>query len=330
MKTLSIVLRLVAILGAIACVWMWHSVKGQIKQANADMQGIPGDTLIAKSAQVPGILAEKSKLDKDLKATKASLDTQTQKAKTLAGELDSERAQNVRLNNEKVKLSNDLRKTKISLEDSQKSLSQKELFIEQLKKELVSAKNVQIDNTQIDSLKQENTVLKNQLAQTQKELEVAAEKARILDLAEVVTYEDIDVEAGKKKITKKYIIPYVGEGKTAVVTNVSQADNILTINKGKKDMLAEGQKINLASKGKLIAMTKVLKVGEEFAVLQFHPRKGLPETIEVQDVLDLVKVIKEEEPKPAAVKAEEAPKAEAAPAKEADAEEAEEEAEEEE
>ena len=72
MKTLSLVLRLAAILGAIACVLMWFSVKGQIKQANADMQGIQGDTLLAKSAQVPGILAEKSKLDKDLKATKAS------------------------------------------------------------------------------------------------------------------------------------------------------------------------------------------------------------------------------------------------------------------
>lgn len=321
MKKLSLVLRLAAILGAIACVWMWFNVKGQIKQANADMQGVQGDTLLAKSAQVPGILAEKSKLDKDLKATKASLDTQTQKAKSLAGELESERNQNVRLNNEKVKLSNDLRKTKISLEDSQKSVSQKEAFIEQLKKELVAAKNVQVDNTQIDSLKQENTVLKNQLNQVKKDLEVASEKAKILDLAEVVTYEDIDLEAGKKKITKKYIVPYVGEGQTAVVTNVSQSDNILTINKGKKDQLADGQKINLANKGVLIANAKVLKAGEEFAVLEFSPRKGLPETIEAQDVLELVKVVNIEEKK-----AEEAaPKAEAPKAEPAETEEAEEE-----
>lgn len=321
MKKLSLVLRLAAILGAIVCVWMWFNVKGQIKQANADMQGVQGDTLLAKSAQVPGILAEKNKLDKDLKATKASLDTQTQKAKSLAGELESERNQNVRLNNEKVKLSNDLRKTKISLEDSQKSVSQKEAFIEQLKKELVAAKNVQVDNTQIDSLKQENTVLKNQLNQVKKDLEVASEKAKILDLAEVVTYEDIDLEAGKKKITKKYIVPYVGEGQTAVVTNVSQSDNILTINKGKKDQLADGQKINLANKGVLIANAKVLKAGEEFAVLEFSPRKGLPETIEAQDVLELVKVVNIEEKK-----AEEAaPKAEAPKAEPAEAEEAEEE-----
>lgn len=330
MKKLSIILRLLAILGAAACVWMWFNVKGQIKQANADMKDVQGITLNEKSAKIPVILSEKNKLDKDLKATKASLDAQTQKAKVLAGELESEREQNVRLNNEKVKLSNDLRKTKISLEDAQKDAAQKETFIEQLKKELVAAKSAQVDNSELDNLKQENTVVKNQLAQLKKDYEVAAEKARILDLAEVVTYEDIDLEAGKKKITKKYIIPYLGEGEQAVVTNVSQKDNLLTVNKGKKDQLGEGQNIDLALKGVLIANAKVLAVGDEFAVLRFSPKKGFPETIEEQDVLELVKVIKPAEPKAEEPKAEAAEaKPEAKPAaKKAEAEEEEEEAEE--
>ena len=290
------------------------------------MKDVPGVTLNEKSAKIPGVLAEKNKLDKDLKSTKAALDSQTQKAKVLASELESEREQNVRLNNEKVKLSNDLRKTKIALEDTQKESAQKDNLIDQLKKEIVAAKSVQVDNTELDNLKQENTLLKNQIGQLKKDYEVAAEKARILDLAEVVTYEDIDLEAGKKKITKKYIVPYLGEGEQAVVTNVSQKDNLLTVNKGKKDQLAEGQNIDLALKGVLIANARVLSVGDEFAVLRFSPRKGFPETIEEQDVLELVKVIKVEEPK-AEAKAEE-PKAEAAPAaapkKAAEAEEAEE------
>ena len=197
-------------------------------------------------------------------------------------------------------------------------------MVEQLKKELVAAKSVQVDNTELDNLKQENTLLKNQIGQLKKDYEAAAEKARILDLAEVVTYEDIDLEAGKKKITKKYIVPYLGEGEQAVVTNVSQKDNLLTVNKGKKDQLAEGQNIDLALKGVLIANSRVLAVGDDYAVLRFSPKKGFPETIEEQDVLELVKVIKLEEPK-----AEEAAKPaaeEAKPAaKKAEAEEEEEE-----
>ena len=81
MKQLSIILRLLAILGAGACVWMWFNVKGQIKQANADMKDVPGVTLNEKSAKIPGILDEKKKLESDLKSTKASLASQTEKAK---------------------------------------------------------------------------------------------------------------------------------------------------------------------------------------------------------------------------------------------------------
>ena len=288
------------------------------------MKDVPGVTLNEKSAKIPGILDEKKKLESDLKSTKASLASQTEKAKDFEKKFKAADAENVRLNQDKVKLSNDLRKTKIALEDAQKESAKKDVMVEQLKKELVAAKSVQVDNTELDNLKQENTLLKNQIGQLKKDYEAAAEKARILDLAEVVTYEDIDLEAGKKKITKKYIVPYLGEGEQAVVTNVSQKDNLLTVNKGKKDQLAEGQNIDLALKGVLIANSRVLAVGDDYAVLRFSPKKGFPETIEEQDVLELVKVIKLEEPK-----AEEAAKPaaeEAKPAaKKAEAEEEEEE-----
>lgn len=325
MNKVSLVLRIVAIVGAVACVALWFQIKGQVKQATSDMAGISGVTLIEKSAQVPGILKEKEKLASDLNVSDAKVQNLTTKSKQLTEDLDAERASNIRVNNEKAKLTQEIRKVKIDLQDANESIKNSEVMVERLKKEIVDIKKTVQDTSESDALKQKVTVLSNELEAVKKDYAVAAEKARILDLSEIVEVVDIDTEAGKKTIRKIVKPPYVKVGQDATVTKTNEAFDLLMINRGKKDGLSLGQKIDLkGAEGKFIGRVTVAEISDEFSVVSVNPKMGIPETIESGDIYELVPTVdleKKQEEKPAAAAqatAEAAPAA--APAAEAAAE----------
>lgn len=318
MNKVSLVLRIVAIVGAVACVALWFQIKGQIKQATTDMAGISGVTLTEKSAQVPGILKEKEKLAADLNVSEAKVQNLTTKSNQLSEDLESERATNVRVNNEKAKLTQEVRQVKVQLQDANDKIKSSELMVEKLKKEIVDIKKTVQDSSETDALKQKVTVLSNELEALKKDYAVASEKARILDLSEIVEVVEIDQEAGKKTIRKIVKPPYVKVGQDATITNTAENDGLIALNRGKKDGLSLGQKIDLkGDEGKFIARIVVAEIGEDFAIATVNPDMGIPEVIETGDIYELVPTVDlnkkaDEKPAEGAAKTAEAPAAEEA------------------
>ncbi len=292
MKSVSLVLRIVAIVGAIACVALFFSVKGQIKQATQDMKDVSGATLVEKSARVPGLVQENAKLKKDLNSSEANVQNLTTKSKSLASDLESERASNIRVNKEKAELTNEVRTVKINLQDAKKNLDDAVATIEKLKKEIVAIRQSTSDNGAADALKQKVAVLEGQLSDLTKKYEVAAEKARIYDLSEIVVVEDIvDPEAGKRTTKKVLKVPYVATGDTATVTRLESSNDLAAINRGKKDKLALDQVIDLKRDGEYVGRVTVVEIGEDFAIVSINPKLGIPETIESGDILELVPTV---------------------------------------
>ena len=66
MKIASIVLKIVAVLGAAFCVYAWLDTRGKISTAETHMKDVQGTDVVSKAANVPGILknlaAEKQKV----------------------------------------------------------------------------------------------------------------------------------------------------------------------------------------------------------------------------------------------------------------------------
>lgn len=292
MNKVSLVLRIVAIVGAVACVALWFQIKGQVKQATSDMNGISGVTLIEKSAQVPGILKEKEKLASDLNVSEAKVQNLTTKSKQLSEDLDSERASNIRVNNEKAKLTQEVRQVKIQLQDANESIKSSEVMVERLKKEIIDIKKTVQNTSESDALKQKVTVLSNELEALKKDYAVASEKARILDLSEIVEVVDIDTEAGKKTIKKIVKPPYVKVGQDTTVTKTEDTDGFIALNRGKKDGLSLGQKIDLRNKdGNFVARVTISEIADDFAIASINPKMGIPEVIETGDIYELVPTV---------------------------------------
>lgn len=293
------------------------------------MSGVQGATLVEKSSKVPAILAEKDKLGKDLKSTQREVKDLTNIKNELDSKLKSADEEITKLNKDNLQHRTDLRKVRADLQNAQDALTKADAVRKQLESELIKAKNMQVDTTEIDALKASLTTFKNQYAELEKKFNAASEKARLLDLSEVVVVEDINLETGKKTTTTKYFPPYVVKGQIATVTKLDESHELAMINRGKKDQLGLRQKIDLMRDGKFVANAVVLEVAEELSVISINPRKGIPETIEVGDMLELLPTVdlekKEEAEAPKAdAPAAEAPKAEAPKAEAAEAEEAEE------
>ena len=250
------------------------------------MKDVSGATLVEKSARIPGLVQENAKLKKDLNSSEANVQNLTTKSKSLASDLESERASNIRVNKEKAELTNEVRTVKINLQDAKKNLDDAVATIEKLKKEIVAIRQSSSDNGAADAL------LEGQLSDLTKKYEVAAEKARIYDLSEIVVVEDIvDPEAGKRTTKKVLKVPYVATGDTATVTRLESSNDLAAINRGKKDKLALDQVIDLKRDGEYVGRVTVVEIGEDFAIVSINPTLGIPETIESGDILELVPTV---------------------------------------
>lgn len=314
MKSISLVLRIVAILGAVAAVALWFNTRGIIKQATEDMQSVPGATLLEKSANVPQIVETQTATSRDLSASQAKVADLTARNTQLSSDFEAERSRTVKLNNDLAKLQNESRRARVDLEEARKAIAENETLIENLKTEIVTARQITNTGQGTDELRQRISQLESQLTALQQAYQVASEKARILDLGEIVEVVEIDQEAGTKTVRKIIKVPYVRTGDIATVTRVEGCDDMAAINRGRNDGVSLEQKIDLKNdEGRLIANVRVIEVGDDFAVVSINPKVGLPERLESGDMLELVPTV---ELPPEALTVPAATGAEAAPAPE--------------
>ncbi len=314
MKTVSLILRIVAILGAVACVALWFNTKGIIKQATGDMKDVEGDVLLVKSAKIPGILEEKATLNSNLNGANARILELDKNLKARTDELQSERTANTKLSREKLEETNKVRKTQIALDDMTKERDSIQAKLEATTKELIAQKESVQDTTKIDEINRKYNILESQHANLQKEYAIAKKKADLLDISEIVETVTLDPKTNVQTTVKTVRIPYVEEGQIAVVTKVEKAkkNEMIALNRGKDNGLDIGQKIQLKLEGEYIATILVEELGKDFAVASVSLKDGKPEVIEVGDSYELVPTV--EFKKPAEEAAADAP---AAPADDA-------------
>ena len=289
MKFVSIILRLAALVAAGVCVYAWLDSRGKIStaSANLDKAGLNGVDLVEKSESAVALADAKKELDKKLVAKdKVNKDLEG-KLSEANSDLESERTKTVQLSGDLSKRSGELRAANTSIASLKKQLSQKNTLIENLKKEIVAVKSNLTQESPKNDLKEKVADLEGKLAKAESELKETKTKLKILEQGEVIQVVETDPKTGEK-VTKKIIKkPYVPKGDMATVLDFDADAKAVLINKNAKDGLQIQQKIVFLREGQLVAEAIVCDIYDNNAALLINRKVGIPETIEVGDLLEM-------------------------------------------
>ena len=299
MKAVSLSLKIVAILAAAFCVYAWMDTRGKISSAEGHLKDIAGESLEARAAKVPSILKEKAQMAEKIKAFEGRVSTLEQRNNSMNSELESERAKNVQANSDLVKKNAEIRNLNSSLSTSKKQIAEKDTLIETLKREIVASKTLVTQNNESDGLKERVSTLESQLKAKDSELAAAKEKLKILDMSEIV--EVIETDDNGNKVKRTIVkTPYIPTGDIATVLTVDQKNAMVSINRGKKNGVKPDQKIILKREGKVVSEILMMEVADEVSVGLINRNMGIPETIEIGDLLEMASPISNKAAAPAA------------------------------
>ena len=286
MKAASLSLKILAILAAAFCVFAWVDTRGKVSTATTNMIEVEGITLVEKSEKIPALL----KSNADLKVKVDNLDSRIKTLETreseLNKELEGERTKNLQVNAELTKKNGEIRTLNTSLDTAKKQITEKESTIETLRREIIDAKNMAVDTGDVEALNAKVADLESQLAAKAKEASDAQAKVKLLESGEVIEVVETDAQ-GNKVVKKVAKVPYVATGDIATVLDVDQPTAMVKLNRGKSAGLQQGQKILLKREGRLVAEILVDIVADSTAVAFMNTEKGIPETVEVGDLLEM-------------------------------------------
>ena len=295
MKAVSLSLQIVAILAAAASVYLWVDTRGKIASAEEHMKGVAGATLEEKAPKVPGVLKDLANQKTTVKNLQGRLTTLESRIQSTNSELESERRKSVDANAEIVKNRSQIRQLESSLATSNKRIAEKDSLIENLKREIVSTKAMLTQNNEADELKEKVSNLESQLNAKAEALAEAEKKIKTLEASEVV--EVVETDASGKQVKRKIVkTPYEPKGDIATVLSIK--DGMIVINKGETAGVKAEQKIQLKREGTLVSEIVISESKDDFALAFINSKVGIPETIEVGDLLELT-VATVEEAKPA-------------------------------
>lgn len=304
MKMLSPILKVVALLAAAFCVYAWLDVRGKVSSAEAEMADFNGTVLAEKASHAKAIFKQNKERAATIESFKKRVASLEKDINSVNSELESERSKVVAANADIAKRNSDIRSLNSKLAVVTKQVEERDATIEALKKEILASKELLAKQDDTEALKEKIANLERNLAEQKKELDKALQKAKIADMAEVV--EVIETDAQGNKIKRKIVkVPYVPTGDIATVVSVK--DNIVVLNRGKKNGLAESQQLLLKADGNVIAKAVVVAVDDVRAVLFLNMEAGIPEIIKENSQYELASEIVAEakkEEKPAEEKAE--------------------------
>ncbi len=288
MKAVSLSLKIIAILAAAFSIYSWMDIRCKISTAKGHMKDVTGVTLAEKSSKVPGFLVTISDQKDQIEGLKSRGQTLEKRIQSTTTELESERAKSVKANAEIVKKNSDIRTLTASVETFKKQIAEKDSLVETLKREIVSTKALLTDTSEVDSLKEKVGSLESQLATKSEALTKAEDKVKELESAEVVSVTETDA-LGNKVVKKVVKIPYTPTGDMATVLTAKPNDSIVVINRGQANGVKAMQSINLKNEGKVVAEIVIAESYDNFALAYINPKVGIPETLEVGDVLEMDK-----------------------------------------
>ncbi len=295
MKHLPLILKIVAILGAAFAVYAWMDTKGQIKDSMAHMTSLSGDNIVSKSSTIPQHLKDKETFKKNWDAESAKSKNLEGKIAEMNSDLEAERSKSIQINNELQKKNAELRTANLSIESGKKKIAEDASTIEALKQEIINTKSLLAQTNEADELKKKVSTLEADLADKEKLLADATEKLKILEASEIVEVIEVDPTTGKQVKRKVVKTPYIPNGDIATILRVdlpTEKANILAFNRGSKDNLEVGQKLVLKREGEKVAEVVVDTVYEDYSIAIADMKVGIPETIEVGDLLELAQVAK--------------------------------------
>jgi len=286
MKLFSISLRVIAVLGAAFCVYVWLDTKGIISEATGHMEKLSGETLVAKASNVPALVAERNKFKNELEAANENIKKLDAKLAVANSDIDSERKKNVQVNSDLVKKNADVRSLTADIEKLKKTISSKESEIETLKAEIVRMKSA--SDPIVNELKDKVAALEAQLASAEADKQAAIKEAVEAAMANVSEVVEIDADGNKvvRKVVNK--APYVATGDVASVLKVDFKNKAFVINRGTDNAVEAGQRVLLKRDGVFVTEALVSEAFANMAVLNITNRdEGLPETIAIDDQLEL-------------------------------------------
>ncbi len=314
MKSLSLILKLVALLAAAFCVYTWIDIRGKISDAETKMSQIPGATLADKATEAEAIRQNRDELAK----AKAGLEDQQKEdkktiedCKSTITALQSERS--------------DLEK---SLKDEERKVSElkKDIKAEKAKNEAKDQKIAEIEgdlgqkdaliaklqnDDKVQRLQEQINSLERKYEATVSELEKTKVKAARADKIQEIVY--LENENGKTKKTTVYTFPYkANENSVATVIGFDKKNGVLAINKGKKDdeNLRPLQVVQLKNpkNGIVFAEAQIRELLDDQTILALATSSVLPEYIAVKSQIELG-AVETEKAAPVAPKKEEASEA---------------------
>lgn len=290
MKIVSIILRVVAVLAAAACIYAWVDTKGKISSAESQMANISGATLADKAVEASTIAKKYKDLnEKQIPALQKSLKAAEAEKTALDSELESERAKNVRAQSDISSKNDEIRSLNANISSLKKQISQKDTLVDALKREIVSTKALITQGSDSSSTKEKVASLESELDQKTKALDEANAKIKLFENGTVV-YVVENGANGSKVIKKKVKIPYLAKNDVATVIKFDKANGLFAINRGSNAQVKASQVIDLKREGVLVARVDVVDAAEDFAVVAFEKNMGIPETIEVGDKLEMFPV----------------------------------------
>ena len=286
MKAVSLSLKILAIAAAAFAVYAWQDIRGKISTAESHMKGVPGKTLVEKAPKVPGLLKKIAEQESKIKNTKDLLTKSEGELQSANSELEAERQKNVEANAEISKGKAEISKLNASLAESKQKIAKKDSEIDGLRREIVSTKAMLAQNNEADELKEKVATLESQLNAKTQALADAEKRIKTLEASEVV--EVVETDAAGNKVVKKVLkTPYEPKGDIATVMKVDAGNALVVINRGEKAGVKNDQKIQLKREGVLVSEIVVADAKEDFAVAYVNRNVGIPETIEVGDLLEL-------------------------------------------
>ncbi len=298
MKAVSLSLKIVAILAAAFCVYSWVDVRGKISTAESHMKQVSGATLAEKAPNVPVLFKQIAEQKNSIKNAQDRLRTLESRNQSVNSELESERRKSVDANAEIVRNRATIRSLEAADAASKKKIAEKDALIETLKREIVSTKSMLTQNNETDELKEKISTLESQLTAKTQALEEAEKKLKTLESSEVV--EVVETDAMGNKVVKKVMkTPYVPTGDIATVISIKPNEAMIVMNKGENAGVKADQKIQLKREGVFVADVVVSVSKPDFAIVYYNPKVGIPETIEIGDLLELTTATVEAENKPA-------------------------------
>ena len=293
MKMLSPILKVVALLAAAFCVYAWLDVRGKISSAEAEMADFNGATLAEKAPHAKAIFKQNKERAATIESFKKRVAGLEKEINSLNSELESERSKVVAANADISKRNSEIRTLNSKLTASSKQIQERDTTIEALKKEILASKELLSKQDNTDALKEKIADLERKLDSQKKELDKALQKAKVADMAEVV--EVIETDAQGNKVRRKIVkVPYVPTGDIATVVSVQ--DNMIVLNKGKNNGLAQSQQILLKMEGNVVAKAVVVGVDDVRSVLLLNMEEGIPEIVKANGQFELgSEVVKAEE-----------------------------------